>query len=136
MFLFLFRCLFHYWICDRDLFWFLQVEIWLQTFAPGSGTPIHRHSCEEVFVVLKGNGTLYMAETHGSFPGKPIEFPVFANSTIHIPINDAHQVKNTGHEDLQVLVIISRPPIKVYATSVSTNLHIDIICVSVLSLII
>ncbi|KAF2569978.1 hypothetical protein F2Q70_00000142 [Brassica cretica] len=91
-----------------------SVEIWLQTFAPGSGTPIHRHSCEEVFVVLKGNGTLYMAETHGSFPGKPIEFPVFANSTIHIPINDAHQVKNTGHEDLQVLVIISRPPIKVF----------------------
>ncbi|CAA7047081.1 unnamed protein product [Microthlaspi erraticum] len=24
------------------------------------------------------------------------------------------QVKNTGHEDLQVLVIISRPPIKVF----------------------
>ncbi|KAF2569979.1 hypothetical protein F2Q70_00000143 [Brassica cretica] len=112
-----------------------SVEIWLQTFAPGSGTPIHRHSCEEVFVVLKGNGTLYLAETHGSFPGKPIEFPVFANSTIHIPINDAHQglrasckalnqsnvvctdvteVKNTGQEDLQVLVIISRPPIKVF----------------------
>ncbi|KAG2330813.1 hypothetical protein Bca52824_001993 [Brassica carinata] len=91
-----------------------EVEIWLQTFAPGSGTPIHRHSCEEVFVVLKGSGTLYLAETHGSFPGKPIEFPVFANSTIHIPINDAHQVKNTGHEDLQVLVIISRPPIKVF----------------------
>ncbi|KAH0855905.1 hypothetical protein HID58_084166 [Brassica napus] len=91
-----------------------RVEIWLQTFAPGSGTPIHRHSCEEVFVVLKGNGTLYLAETHGSFPGKPIEFPVFANGTIHIPINDAHQVKNTGQEDLQVLVIISRPPIKVF----------------------
>ncbi|CAA7047082.1 unnamed protein product [Microthlaspi erraticum] len=91
-----------------------EVEIWLQTFAPGSETPIHRHSCEEIFVVLKGSGTLYLAETHESFPGKPIEFPVFANSTLTIPINDAHQVKNTGHEDLQVLVIISRPPIKVF----------------------
>ncbi|CAA0393371.1 unnamed protein product [Arabidopsis thaliana] len=91
-----------------------EVEIWLQTFAPGSETPIHRHSCEEVFVLLKGSGTLYLAETHGNFPGKPIEFPIFANSTIHIPINDAHQVKNTGHEDLQVLVIISRPPIKIF----------------------
>ncbi|KFK30897.1 hypothetical protein AALP_AA6G040100 [Arabis alpina] len=91
-----------------------EVEIWLQTFAPGSETPIHRHSCEEVFVVLKGNATLYLAETHGSSPGKPIEFPIFANSTVHIPINDAHQVKNTGREDLQMLVIISRPPIKVF----------------------
>lgn len=69
-----------------------QVEIWLQTFAPGAATPIHRHSCEEVFVVLKGSGTLYLAETHGSFPGKPVEFPIFANSTLHVPINDAHQV--------------------------------------------
>ncbi|CAH2071858.1 unnamed protein product [Thlaspi arvense] len=91
-----------------------EVEIWLQTFAPGSETPIHRHSCEEVFVVLKGSGTLYLAEMHASVPGKPIEFPIFANSTLHIPINDAHQVKNTGNEDLQVLVIISRPPIKIF----------------------
>ncbi|CAF1702675.1 unnamed protein product [Brassica oleracea var. botrytis] len=91
-----------------------EVEIWLQTFAPGAATPIHRHSCEEVFVVLKGSGTLYLAETHGSFPGKPVEFPIFANSTLHVPINDAHQVKNTGNEDLQVLVTISRPPIKIF----------------------
>jgi len=35
------------------------------------------------------------------------------------------QVKNTGHEDLQVLVIISRPPIKMYVTSFLRNLLID-----------
>ncbi|KAF2610097.1 hypothetical protein F2Q70_00009360 [Brassica cretica] len=64
-----------------------EVEIWLQTFAPGAATPIHRHS---------------------------FEFPIFANSTLHVPINDAHQVKNTGNEDLQVLVTISRPPIKIF----------------------
>ncbi|KAH0908316.1 hypothetical protein HID58_031637 [Brassica napus] len=96
------------------LFYFSEATLGAPCPINGSGTPIHRHSCEEVFVVLKGSGTLYLAETHGSFPGKPIEFPVFANSTIHIPINDAHQVKNTGQEDLQVLVIISRPPIKVF----------------------
>ncbi|PPE01310.1 hypothetical protein GOBAR_AA35989 [Gossypium barbadense] len=39
-----------------------EVEVWLQTFAPGSRTPIHRHSCEEVFVVLKGSGTLYLVK--------------------------------------------------------------------------
>ncbi|KAF8087419.1 hypothetical protein N665_0587s0025 [Sinapis alba] len=70
-----------------------EVEIWLQTFAPGAATPIHRHSCEEVFVVLKGSGTLYLAETHETFPGNPVEFPISANSTFHIPINDPHQAR-------------------------------------------
>ncbi|KAL5561622.1 hypothetical protein UlMin_031369 [Ulmus minor] len=93
-----------------------EVEVWLQTFAPGSGTPIHRHSCEEVFIVLKGSGTLYLApNSHGKYPGHPQEFSIFSNSTLHIPVNDVHQIWNTDkHEDLQVLVIISRPPVKVF----------------------
>lgn len=115
-----------------------QVEIWLQTFAPGARTPIHRHSCEEVFIVLKGSGTLYLSSnSHSKSPGKPQEFNVFSNSTFYIPVNDAHQVINhsavifhtwytwiimmnpflqlwntNDKEDLQVLVVISRPPAK------------------------
>ncbi|GMY16655.1 general transcription and DNA repair factor IIH helicase subunit XPD [Fagus crenata] len=93
-----------------------EVEVWLQTFAPGSRTPIHRHSCEEVFVVLKGSGTLYLASgSHEKHPGKPQEIKIYSNSTFHIPVNDAHQVWNSNEdEDLQMLVIISRPPVKVY----------------------
>ncbi|XP_057964122.1 auxin-binding protein T85 [Malania oleifera] len=92
-----------------------EVEVWLQTFSPGSHTPIHRHSCEEIFVVLKGGGTLYLASNSHKFPGKPQEYPIYTNSTFHIPLNDAHQVWNTNeHEDLQTLVIISRPPVKVF----------------------
>ncbi|XP_026460587.1 auxin-binding protein T85-like isoform X1 [Papaver somniferum] len=95
-----------------------EVEIWLQTFSPGSRTPIHRHSCEEVFVVLKGSGTLLIASnSHEKHPGKPQEFRIFSNSTFHIPMNDAHQVWNTNaNDDLQVLVVISRPPVKVLVT--------------------
>lgn len=71
----------------------MKVEIWLQTFAPGSHTLIHRHSCEEVFVVLKGSGTAYVAsDSVHKYPGKPQELHIFANSTFHIPVNDAHQV--------------------------------------------
>ncbi|XP_059660538.1 auxin-binding protein T85 [Cornus florida] len=93
-----------------------EVEVWLQTFAPGSRTPIHRHSCEEVFIVLKGSGTLYIAsDSHSKHPGKIQELPIFPNSTFHIPVNDVHQVWNTNEqEDLQVLVVISRPPVKVF----------------------
>ncbi|KAL7172296.1 hypothetical protein ACSBR2_031899 [Camellia fascicularis] len=93
-----------------------EVEVWLQTFAPGSHTPIHMHSCEEIFVVLKGSGTLYLASnSHTKYPGEPQKFPIFTNSTFHIPVNDAHQIWNTNeNEDLQVLVVISRPPVKVF----------------------
>ncbi|CAL0316177.1 unnamed protein product [Lupinus luteus] len=58
-------------------------------------TPIHRHSCEEVFVVLKGSGALYLAsDSDGKYPGKPQEHFIFPNSTFHIPVNDAHQVNH------------------------------------------
>ncbi|XP_021747492.1 auxin-binding protein T85-like isoform X2 [Chenopodium quinoa] len=93
-----------------------EIEVWLQTFSPGSQTPIHRHSCEEVFVVLKGSGTLYLAsDSHGKYPGQPKAFPIFANSTFIVPVNDVHQVSNTdSSEDLQLLAIVSRPPVKVF----------------------
>ena len=32
------------------------LEMWLQTIAPGAGTPVHRHNCEEAIVVLRGSG--------------------------------------------------------------------------------
>ncbi|PIM98271.1 hypothetical protein CDL12_29258 [Handroanthus impetiginosus] len=106
----------HITIAGSVMHGFKEVEVWLQTFAPGTRTPIHRHSCEEIFVVLKGSGTLYLASnSHKNYPGSPQEFPIFANSTFYVPVNDAHQVWNTNeHEDLQFLVIISRPPVKVF----------------------
>ncbi|XP_007050703.2 PREDICTED: auxin-binding protein T85 [Theobroma cacao] len=94
-----------------------EIEIWLETFSPGARTPIHRHACEEVFVVLRGSGTLFLASPsdENKSPGKPKEYFIFPNSTYHIPVDDVHQVCNTNeHEDLQVLVIISRPPMKAF----------------------
>nr|XP_027109235.1 auxin-binding protein T85-like [Coffea arabica] len=93
-----------------------EVEVWLQTLAPGARTPIHRHSCEEAFLVLKGSGTLYLTTNmHPEFPGNPHEFRIFSNSTFLVPIDDVHQVWNTNEqEDLKILVIISRPPVKVF----------------------
>ncbi|KAL2238905.1 UNVERIFIED_CONTAM: Auxin-binding protein T92 [Sesamum indicum] len=91
-----------------------EVEVWLQTIASGAATPIHRHSCEEIFVVVKGSGTLYLvSNSDQNHPGTPQAYPIFTNSTFHIPVDDVHQVWNTNEqEDLQVLVVISRPPMK------------------------
>uniref|UniRef100_A0A0D9XZX2 Auxin-binding protein 1 n=1 Tax=Leersia perrieri TaxID=77586 RepID=A0A0D9XZX2_9ORYZ len=92
-----------------------EVEVWLETFGPGQRTPIHRHSCEEVFVVLKGKGTLLLGSSSMKYPGQPQEIPVFQNSTFTVPVNDPHQVWNSDeYEDLQVIVVISRPPMKVF----------------------
>nr|QBH72357.1 auxin receptor ABP-like protein [Echinochloa crus-galli] len=92
-----------------------EVEVWLQTIVPGGRTPIHRHSCEEVFVVLKGKGTLLLGSSTLQYPGQPQEIPFSQNSTFLVPVNDPHQVVNSDkHEDLQILAIISRPPVKIF----------------------
>lgn len=69
------------------------MEVWLQTIVPGGRTPIHRHSCEEVFVVLKGKGTLLLGSSTLKHPGQPQEIPFFQNSTFTVPVNDPHQVQ-------------------------------------------
>ncbi|GAQ82792.1 auxin-binding protein [Klebsormidium nitens] len=96
-----------------------ELEVWLQTFAPGSGTPIHRHDCEEVFIVQAGEAAYLRAEVDGEKesgrPGPRVGSRAAANSTFRIPLNAVHQVRNLHPtEALTVLVIISKPPIRVY----------------------
>ncbi|KAL6516043.1 actin binding protein [Orobanche gracilis] len=82
----------HMTIAGAVMHGFKEIEMWLETLAPGAGTPIHRHSCEEIVLVLKGSGTLFLApNSHLKYPGSPQKFPIFANSTFHVPVNDVHQ---------------------------------------------
>ncbi|XP_057539447.1 auxin-binding protein T92-like [Amaranthus tricolor] len=64
----------------------------------------------------EGSATLYLAsDSHGKYPGQPKKFPIFANSTFAIPVNDIHQILNTdSNGDLQLLAILSRPPVKLF----------------------
>ncbi|RLM99625.1 hypothetical protein C2845_PM06G30160 [Panicum miliaceum] len=78
-----------------------EVEVWLHTIVPGGRAPIHRHSCEEVFVVLEGKGTLLLGSSTLKHPGDP-----------RLP--EQHVVNSDEHEDLQVLVVISRPPVTIF----------------------
>uniref|UniRef100_A0A1D1ZFI2 Auxin-binding protein T92 n=1 Tax=Anthurium amnicola TaxID=1678845 RepID=A0A1D1ZFI2_9ARAE len=105
----------HITVAGATLHGMKEIELWLQTFSPGSRTPIHRHSCEEVFIVLKGSGTLLLASSSLTYPGEPEKFQISLNSTFSIPMNDPHQIWNTNENgDLQVLVAISRPPTKIF----------------------
>ncbi|CDP18622.1 unnamed protein product [Coffea canephora] len=83
------------------------VEVWLQTLAPGARTPIHRHSCEEAFLVLKGSGTLYLTTNmHPEFPGNPHEFRIFSNSTFLVPIDDVHQANSPLYSPLFFILFL------------------------------
>ena len=80
------------------------LEMWMQTIQPGSGTPVHRHACEEAIVVLRGSGRL-------TVEGEDIDFG--PNSTLQIPSDAIHQIVNTGTEDMFMIAVLGQAPVKV-----------------------
>jgi mannose-6-phosphate isomerase-like protein (cupin superfamily) len=70
-----------------------QVEVWQQAFAPQAGTPIHRHDCEEVFVVLAGSGTLRVRDAADA-GFRALRFQ--ANSTLVVQPNFVHQARTVS----------------------------------------
>lgn len=72
---------------------YVQVEVWMQTIAPGNGTLIHRHDMEEVLVIVKGHGTVQIApKLANNHPGEPVAYAFGPNSTFIVPVNARHQV--------------------------------------------
>jgi mannose-6-phosphate isomerase-like protein (cupin superfamily) len=80
------------------------MEVWQQTIAAGAATPVHRHACEEVIVVLTGSGTL-------TIEGKTTAFG--PNSTLIIPNDVVHQIVNTGADDMDIIATLSMSPVRV-----------------------
>ena len=65
----------------------------METLVSGSGTPIYRHDCEEIFIIVNGGGTVYIAsESNNSFPGELVAMLFSANSTFVVPANAVHQL--------------------------------------------
>ena len=80
------------------------MEVWQQTIAAGAATPVHRHACEEVIVVLSGSGTLTIeGETTAFGP----------NSTLIIPNDAVHQIVNTGGDDMSIIATLTMSPVRV-----------------------
>ena len=80
------------------------MEVWQQTIAAGAATPVHRHACEEVIVVLSGSGTLTISgETTAFGP----------NSTLIIPNDVIHQIVNTGADDMNIIATLTMSPVRV-----------------------
>lgn len=83
-----------------------SMEVWLQTIAPGAGTPVHRHACEEVVLILSGSGTC-------TVEGKTAAFG--PNSTLILEPDVVHQIVNTSDVEMKLVGIFSMAPVRVRA---------------------
>jgi mannose-6-phosphate isomerase-like protein (cupin superfamily) len=80
------------------------MEVWLQTMAPGAATPVHRHACEEVIVVLTGSGTCTVGD--GTYAFGP-------NSTLVLEPDVVHQIVNTSAVEMKLVAALGMAPVRV-----------------------
>jgi mannose-6-phosphate isomerase-like protein (cupin superfamily) len=80
------------------------MEVWHQVMAPGSETPVHRHACEEVIVILSGSGRVV-------HDGGVADFS--EGSTLIVPSDVVHQIVNTGSAPLVLLAALGAAPVRV-----------------------
>ena len=85
-----------------------SLEVWHQVMAPGAETPVHRHACEEVILILAGSGRVIVE-------GEASEFE--ANSTLIVPPDVVHQLVNTGGKDLVLVAALGTAPVRVRTAS-------------------
>lgn len=90
------------------------MEVWQQVILPGAATPVHRHDCEEVIVVLTGSGTCSVGDrTFGFGP----------NSTLILEPNAVHQIVNTSNEEMHLVAALTMAPVRV-TTAGGEPLHV------------
>jgi mannose-6-phosphate isomerase-like protein (cupin superfamily) len=81
-----------------------SMEVWMQTIAPGSSTPVHCHECDEVIVILSGSGECTVS-------GKTTKFG--PNSTLIIEPDAIHQIINTSAEEMKLVAALGMSPVRV-----------------------
>jgi quercetin dioxygenase-like cupin family protein len=67
------------------------------TLEPGGHTPRHSHPWEHEVYVLTGKGIVF---------GGSEEEPVLPGDVVFIPVDEKHQFRNTGDEELVFLCLI------------------------------
>jgi mannose-6-phosphate isomerase-like protein (cupin superfamily) len=80
------------------------MEVWLQTMAPGAATPVHRHACEEVIVILTGSGTCTVGDRTYAFG---------PNSTLVLEPDVVHQIVNTSAVEMELVAALGMAPVRV-----------------------
>lgn len=81
-----------------------SMEVWVQTMAPGAATPVHRHECEEVILVLSGSGICRVGDETFSFG---------PDSTLVLESDTVHQIVNTSDEEMKLVAALGMAPVRV-----------------------
>lgn len=81
-----------------------KMEVWKQTIEAGAETPRHRHDCEEVILILEGEGTCEVDGETRSFG---------ADSVLIVPPNRPHKIVNTGAGPMHLVAALSAAPVTV-----------------------
>ena len=81
-----------------------SMEVWFQTMDPESATPVHRHACEEVILVLSGSGEVTIEGETSSFG---------PDSTLIVPPDAVHQIVNPHAEPLVLVAALGTAPVRV-----------------------
>lgn len=79
------------------------LEVWMQTLAPQACTPLQRHACEAVIVVLSGQGQCHL-------DGKVKTFG--PDWTVVVGANVLYQLSNTSAVPMQLLVSMGMTPVQ------------------------
>jgi mannose-6-phosphate isomerase-like protein (cupin superfamily) len=72
--------------------------------APGAATPVHRHACEEVIVILTGSGTCTVGDRTYAFG---------PNSTLVLEPDVVHQIVNTSAVEMKLVAALGMAPVRV-----------------------
>ena len=82
-------------------------DLELNRLAPGkAGCPFHSHAAQwELFLILSGRGTVRA----GAVPA-----PVEAGDVILHPPGEAHQLTNTGTDEMQFYLVADNPPVDLF----------------------
>ena len=78
------------------------LSVWNQAITPGNATPLHRHDCDEVVVILAGSGTVLV-------DGQA--WPFQTGDTLILPAGCDHQIVSSGVEDLRVVATFGASPV-------------------------
>jgi len=71
---------------------------------PGEELPPHKHSNEEAYFVVQGEGIM-------TVEGYPEEIQLHKYLSVYIPANSTHYTKNTGNEPLMMVCSLSPAPV-------------------------
>jgi mannose-6-phosphate isomerase-like protein (cupin superfamily) len=80
------------------------LEVWKQRLLPGAATPMHRHDCVEVVVVVAGSGVVEGPDGERGFS---------APATLLLAPGEVHQIRNTGAQDMEVVATLAMGPVRV-----------------------